>query len=189
MKYLFVKADAIGSKIIRWGLKSKSSHFAICFDEDLGGDQAIVFHSYGTRGTHLLWLSEFMERYTIVEAVEHAHALDLAAEERVYRAIIAKGRATGYDFKALAWWAIRGAMWLALRIPIPKKNAWQQDGYSLCTKLAEGPLAVSGMDTSKIDFEAISLDDLHTLMLSGGQFVAANDWASEINLAGLIGKN
>lgn len=168
MKFLFVKADKIGSKIIQWGLKSKSSHFAICFDEDLKKGEGIVFHSYGTKGTHLLWLSDFLETYQVVYAVEQPDTSD----EGVYRSIIAQDRGQGYDFKALLWWAWRGALFRFFGLPIPTKNAWQQNGYALCTKLAEGPLKLAGMDTSGIDFEMISPDDLYLKMIESGKFKA-----------------
>ena len=166
MKYLFVKSDKIGSKIIRWGLKSQSSHFAVCFDEDMGPGCGIVFHSYGSKGTHLLWLSDFLQTYQVVYAVEPFEP----TEESVYRAILSQDRGQGYDFKALLWWAWRGFLARFFGIPIPSSNSWQQNGYALCTKLAEGPLKLSGMDLTGIDFEMISPDALYKKMIDSGQF-------------------
>lgn len=181
MKFLFVKSSAIGSRIIRWGLKSQSSHFAICFDEDLGVQSAIAFHSYGTRGTQLLWFEDFLEKYEVVHAVELKHKPSLESEESIYRTTIAQDRGQGYDFKALLWWVWRGALHRFFSIPIPSKNGWQQNGYALCTKLAQRPVAQSGFSPEGVDFEAIKLDELYALMLASEKFIDASEWVAKVN--------
>lgn len=166
MKFLFVKSNKVGSRLIRWGLKGKTSHFAICFDEDVGVNCGIVFHSYGTRGTHLIWMSEFLESNQIVYALAPAKA----DEEETYRAVVSAERGQGYDYKALLWWAWRGFLFRILGKPIPSSNKWQQNGYSLCTNLAKEPLRLAGMDLSEIDLEMITPDGLYKLMVSNPCF-------------------
>lgn len=51
VKLVWVAADKIGSRLIRWGLDSDCSHFAVVFDErddvTFGIPRGVVFHSYG----------------------------------------------------------------------------------------------------------------------------------------------
>jgi hypothetical protein len=132
MKFLWTTSDKVGARLIRWGLGSDCSHFAICFDEDIGG---IVFHSHG-KGPQLEWLGEFLKKNHVVHALTFKTPLALMDEEDIYRKLVASYSSNRYDYPALLWWAWRGFLNKLFGIPITKENHWQQRGMSLCTNLA-----------------------------------------------------
>lgn len=163
MKFLWTTSDKIGAKLIRWGLDSDCSHFAICFDEDIGG---IVFHSQG-KGAKLEWLSEFLKNNTVVHALCFKTPLTLQDEEDIYRRLVNSYSSDRYDYPAIGWWAWRAFLKKAFNIPIGSHNRWQQRGMSLCTNLAGGVRWLRKLaEEKKIDLEMISPHDLHALALS-----------------------
>lgn len=180
MKFLFVSSPKIGSRIIRWALKARSSHFAICFDEDPFIENAIVFHSYGVAGTHLVWFEDFIANYKVEYALTLKGQTTLEQEESVYKKIIRESRAKGYDFWALAWWVWHGALERFFGKKIPLENGWQRDGYALCTQLAEAPIKALGIKIP-IDFEATEPDELAELLIESSYFYDDRHWKMKAN--------
>lgn len=171
MKFLWTTSDKVGARFIRWGLNSDCSHFAICFDEDLGG---IVFHSHGS-GAQLEWMGEFLKKNTVVHALTFSSPLLLQDEEDIYRQLVSAYGTNSYDYPALLWWTWRGVLRKFFGIPIGTKNQWAQKGMALCTALAGSIKWISlHAKEHNLDLEMISPHDLFVLMQVSGYFRATS---------------
>jgi len=126
LKILFVKANKIGSKIIRWGLNEPASHVAVQF-----GTSAMVYHSYltGIREAHE---TDFHTDYDIVSEID----LDLFDESFILsRFEDAIPKKQTYDYPALFYFAWRGFLYKYFHRPFPRLNSWQEGGGFLCTEI------------------------------------------------------
>lgn len=186
MKLLFVSSKLIGSRLIRWALKDDCSHFAVCFDEkerlETRGS-GIVFHSEAS-GAKLEWFGEFRKTHHIVSALSFKTPVTALDEESIYQGMLETYSGQGYDFKALAFWIWRGALWRAFGVPLPAKNRWAVNGYSLCTGLAGGVKWIRAWAKDRgIDLEMIGPGELHRRLESTGYFVEERDWCYLQNLS------
>jgi hypothetical protein len=180
MKLLFVKANKVGSRIIRWGLKSNCSHFAVCFDEDEEGG-GIVFHSYGS-GPQLGWFEDFLDNYEVVYALSFKTEMPLAEEESIYKGLIRQYRKQWYDYAALCWWVWRGILFRFFKVPFPAKNAWSKNGYALCTALAGGFKWIDAWaKETGTDLEMIAPGTLYAALLGTGYFKDEGQWVDDMN--------
>jgi hypothetical protein len=189
LKLLWVHSNKIGSKLIRWGLDTDCSHFAICFDEgqiddplsETEIDKGIAFHSYGS-GTQLTWLKSFIRKNYVVHALEPREELTLAQEEAVYKAILESEADRPYDYAALAWFGWRAALYKFLGWEIGGPNRWQHPEARLCTGIAPAVLKAVGIPDAILagqDIELLPPHRLFTLLQSSGLFTLAKDWAVE----------
>lgn len=177
MKLLFVKSGRPGSRIIQWALKEDCSHFAVCFDEEANGS-GIAFHSISS-GATLEWFGLFRKTHTIVHALSFKTPLSLPEEEAVYQSMLAQYSGQGYDYKALAFWTWRGALWRFFGRSLPAKNDWAVNGYNLCTGLAGGIEWVrSWAEANGIDLEMIGPEDLYSRLKATGNFKDEADWCA-----------
>ena len=144
MRLLWVAADSVGSKLVRWGLDSDCSHFAICFDEDSDGG-GIVFHSYG-KGTQLEWLEEFRKHYYIVHCMEPEEELSLEAEEKVYKEILRGESGRVFDYAGIIYFGLV-ALWNKITgsKKLPSSNKWQKKNMRLCTGIAPAVFKALGI--------------------------------------------
>lgn len=187
MKLLWVTSNRMGSKLIRWGLDTDCSHFAICFDEGEVEDpysdvaQGIAFHSYG-HGTQLEWLGDFLCRYYVVHALETVEPLSLQKEEAVYKAILKEESSRAYDYCALAWFAWRTVLYKVLGWELAGVNRWQAREARLCTGIAPAVLKALGFQLATPDVELMRPHDLMNAVLSTGCFRLADAWAREARL-------
>lgn len=176
MKLLFVRSNQIGSKIIRWTLRERASHFAICFDEEAHGS-GIAFES-AVFGTRLVWFQEFRKTHHIVYALSFKAHLPLQDEEDIYLSTLEQYSGQGYDYGALLFWMWRGLiLWRIFGIPIPVKNLWAQKGFQLCTGLAGALKWIRCWAEEKsIDLEMISPEQLYMHLLQTGYFNDEREW-------------
>lgn len=184
MKLLWVAADKIGSRLIRWGLDSDCSHFAVCFDEGdaLGTvSKGIVFHSYG-KGTQLSWLKTFLRHYTVVHALEPVATLSREQEEAVYAAVLEAEDDRAYDYPGLLWFAWRGVLFKLFGWAVGGVNRWQRREWRLCTGVAPTVLKALGVDLKVSDPEMVPPHDLYLKARFSGQLRDADDWREEANL-------
>lgn len=169
---LWVSSGKIGSRLIRWGLESDCSHFAVCFDEDAAG-RGIVFHS-SAAGTQMVWLRDFIDSHTVVHALEPRVPLSLEGEEGVYKAILSTEAGLDYDWAALGWWAWRALLHKTTRYAIGSSNQWQSRSKRLCTGIAPAAYRALGVpQPPNIDFEMIAPHRLHEIALASGSFITA----------------
>ena len=180
MKLLFVKSNKVGSRVIRWGLRSDCSHFAVCFDEDSLGS-GIVFHSYGL-GTKLEWLGEFDKHFEVVHALEFKTKLAVCDEETIYQRLLQLYSGKRYDYPALAWWTWRALLNRLFGVPIGVKNRWSVEGMLLCTAVAGGIEWIKKYCSEKnVDLEMIPPHDLYDLLAESGYFVDAVEWLQSLS--------
>lgn len=183
MKLMWVTSNRIGSKLIRWGLDSDCSHFAICFDEgevdSFDVAQGIAFHSYG-HGTQLEWLKSFLCRNYVMHAIELIEPLSLEREEAVYKAILNTEADRPYDYAALAWFAWRAVMAKLLGVDISGINRWQRPEARLCTGIAPAVLQALGVKLpTTLDVELLAPHALYQLLMASGHFKEAPEWAHD----------
>lgn len=177
MKFLFVKSNKWGSRLIRWALRDESSHFAVCFDEQAKGS-GIVFHSVGS-GAVLEWFGAFRKTHTLVSALSFKAPLILSDEESIYQGMLAEYSGEGYDFKAVLFWAWRALLLRFFGKPLPAKNYWAAAGYNLCTGLAGGLKWVEQWaNDNRVDLEMIGPGDLYRRLLATGYFVDEKEWCA-----------
>jgi hypothetical protein len=180
LKLLWVKANKPGSQVIRWGLDSDCSHFAICFDEGDGLD-GIVFHSYG-KGTQLEWMKDFLKKYEIVHALEYRQAMDLETEEAAYKAILDEEANRDYDYPAMGWWAWRALLKKIFNIPISKTNNWQSARKRLCTGIFPAVCKALKVTLTQFDAEMVKPHEMYDLALETGWFIVCDEWRRKANL-------
>ena len=129
----FTKSSKIGSKLIRWGLSERVSHFEIELDD------RIVFHSHFT-GTGIAWLAE---RRDVRESVlEIQFNMTPECEEVVYEELI-KLREMSYDYGAFCYFTWRVLLWKILGRQMPTSNRWASDKAYLCTEVSGALRAAS----------------------------------------------
>ena len=180
MKLLFVKSEKFGSRLIRWGLRSDCSHFAVCFDEEKKGG-GIVFHS-SARGATLEWFGLFKQHYEISHALSFKTKRTLLEEEEIYLGLLSKYSGEGYDYKALLFWFFRAVLWRFFRVPLPKENSWAVNGYNLCTGLASGiPWVKLWAEGNDVDLEMIPPHELYIRLLASGYFKSEGHWCDLVN--------
>lgn len=125
---LAVRSDAVGSQVIRWGLREDASHLAIQVNES-------VFHS-SVHGVAEVGLADFMDLYETVRGVA-VKVTDRQADgiESELRALCGHVR---YDYTALAYFAWRAALKRALDLPIPSRSLGDRRDAMLCVEALYG---------------------------------------------------
>ena len=175
MILLWTTSKKIGARIIRWGLGSDCSHFAVMFDEDLG-ERAIVFHST-SRGVGIDWLGSFLKENTIVHSLGPRIPLTLQGEEAIYRKILASNIGVKYDYKALLYWVVWGLMAKMFGTGMPSRNRWQSKKDFLCTEVAPTIIAGMGLEVPHFDFAMVAPHDLYEYLSDDINFaVGEHTW-------------
>lgn len=184
MKILFTTNNRIGSRFIRWGTDGDCSHIALVFEEDIEGS-GIVFHSTGAKGTHPIWLKDFLSHNVIIYALDFSPDLEVLTEDTIFKSIVTDHTGQGYDFKALLFWFVMGGRKKLFKTPIPAKNEWAVAGYYLCTGLMESvqqhlPSYFWGFN---IDWEMLSPTEMYHLLKSRDGFKDAKLWIDQLCLS------
>jgi hypothetical protein len=159
--FLFTKNSLIGSKLIRWGLGERSSHFAIGFDLS-SGNRGVIFHS-NFHGLGIAWAKDFLAKNEVVYELEPVLGLKLESEERLYQAIV-KNYGKPYDYKGFLFFAF-SAIWNKITgKKISKTNPWADSKALLCTEVAEAiSFEIKGIFLAEvpITYGALSPDKLY----------------------------
>jgi hypothetical protein len=136
MRLIWTTSNKIGAKIIRWGLDTDCSHFAISFDEDEDGN-GFIFHSHFSGATPV-WLKDFLKKNRIQHCLKLRNPPTIEQEEKIWKVIISEFHGQGYDFRALAFWTWRAFIHRVFGYGFPEKNYWGKPGRNLCTAIALG---------------------------------------------------
>lgn len=183
MKILFTTNNKIGSRFIRWGTSGDCSHVALVFDENENGESdGIVFHSTGLKGSHPIWLHEFLKQSKIVHAIGMKPEISESVENQIFKTIVTDYAGQGYDDRAFLFWVIMGIRRKILGIPLPQKNDWAVAGYNLCTALI-GPIQKQFPDrflNTNIDWEMISPFHAFIYLREQPGFFDAHQWVKTI---------
>lgn len=129
MKLIWTKNNMPLSKLIRWGLREKSSHFAVVFDNSL------VLHSH-LSGVRLRWFNTFKEEVDIVYEIDFS-GWKLEEEEDVFVRFMNNFEGKPYDWRALLFLIWRGFLFRFFGKEFPNKNRWQKMSDFLCTRIAQ----------------------------------------------------
>lgn len=125
---LAVRSNAIGSRIIRWGLGEAASHFAIMLD---GGP---VVESDLARGFHLTDRLEFLASHDIVKMLPLSAGSQLLDMQIITKVILAL-KFQSYDRPGFLYFSWRALLRKLLGIPFPSRNNWQKDDLLLCVEV------------------------------------------------------
>jgi len=126
MKIFFVKADLIGSKLIRWATGQCCSHVAIVSDTF-----ETVYHSYG-KGMERQTTKEFYKKYTIMHTI--SVYLSAKEENELLEHLAIHTENVGYDYTAFLYFAWRVFLNKIFKIQYPKVNKWENKEKFLCTE-------------------------------------------------------
>lgn len=135
MRFLFSTSKKPVSKLIRWGLGTDCSHFALAFDEGPSG-KGIVFHSR-LQGVGIDWFSLWSKENKIIHALEFKEKLEPEIEEMIYLSIVERYIGKPYDQGAFAYWSLMVLKKKLVGGGLPSRNLWGSKGSFLCTALAE----------------------------------------------------
>lgn len=163
MILLWTKNNQPASWLIRWGLKEKSSHFAICFFEEFG-DNAIVAEARFD-GTQISWLGDFKSKHSIVHALQ-APLLDYE-ESDLYNLISGQIRGKNYDKPAFFYWIWAGLAYRFGGKRLPKRNPIGRDEMILCIEVLgklRDYLEKIGVFLDDIDLEMTSPEQAYILL-------------------------
>ena len=134
MIFIFSTTDTWYSKIIRWALGSKVSHFAI--GEANICDSFVVDTEIG-HDTRIQKLYEFRENNKIVYAFE-CDLIDIKESQRIFNYLYARLKNTRYDTYGIAWIGVCTLFFKKLfRKPLPKYNQWANRNDYFCSEIAE----------------------------------------------------
>jgi len=126
VKLIWSRSNTILSFLIRHGMGTDCSHFALVFDDFL------VIHS-DLRGVHLTSYERFLASKNT--RVMHEIRMDLSGEveEDLYRSMIALD-GKPYDFGAGLYWMWRCFLYRFFSRRFPQRNPLAGDGF-LCTEM------------------------------------------------------
>jgi len=125
MKILAVKADKIGSRIIRWGLDEPASHLAIAFKD------CATVHSYLDKGVVEVSTKKVAAFYKCVAYVDMP-----VSDEMVFKdSLLSKVSGVKYDVPSFLYFGFCAARKKLLGVPFPKTNAFDSRGKFICTEL------------------------------------------------------
>jgi len=129
MRILFSKNNRIGSKLIRWGSESDSSHFAVEFDG------CVILQSNIANGVNLTSTNEFLKHNEIVHEV--VFNIPTAMEEEIWQPLIKRlPGVVQYDYSGLLYWAWVVAKHRLFNTPIPDVNKWGDPKKYMCVEVA-----------------------------------------------------
>jgi len=158
MKLLWTKSNKIGSKLIRWGTNSESSHFCVLFDDKPGG-YGIVFHSQFT-GVNIKWFGEFQRSNTIVKCLSPKLKIN---EEALYQILVSNYYGKPYDNLAFLYWTLSVLAHKVFGTDFPTHNQWGDREAFLCTEIGQDLFQLANLKVNKgKDFGMITPDDLFT---------------------------
>lgn len=181
MKLLWTTSHKVGAKLIRWGLKTDCSHFAICFDEDANG-LGFVFHS-SFNGAKPIWLHDFIGKNEIIHCLTFRNPPTLEKEEQIWKEVVSEFYGQPYDYPALLFWVVRVILHRLFGMKLPTKNYWGQSGKNLCTAIADG-LQKAWPERFRFkvsDSEMISPHDLYRILSDSQYLEDDNDFMDNLN--------
>jgi hypothetical protein len=124
MQLLFVKQNALLSRLICWFLKEPVSHIAIHF-------HGLVIHSTHM-GVHITFHHNFIKQYKVIEKY------DFVTTKSFYEKLV-RIEGKPYDFIALAFFVMRVVLNKMIGLKMPKHNSWNHANAYLCLELADLP--------------------------------------------------
>ncbi len=108
MLFINSTSDQWGSRLIRYGRESKSSHFAIGYGPE-DDPCTLIVHSMLGKGVHPVWLKEFKKDNRVTSILK----VGRVTEDEIYNAYRNTVKEIGgkdYDDGAIAWWTGRSLL-------------------------------------------------------------------------------
>lgn len=124
--------EMLGSKLIRWGTRSETSHFAIGFD--LGGRGVDILESTFSQGGVRQITYEYFKTYQQITQELHV-PLPPNTERELFNLVLDRVKGKKYDNNAIAYWGIRLVMNRYMCIPLPSHNQWGDRDRLYCVEV------------------------------------------------------
>lgn len=150
MILVWTKNNKVGSRLIRWGTDSDTSHFSIVF-----ADHIVLEAKSPVVG--LDWLGSFVKRQQIVHMLAPKIPFTLDEEFEIIEPIINDVIGKPYDYKGLIYLGWRVALKKAFKIPLPAYNKWNNKRQYFCVELSEAAKEVF-ITYFNVDFENVAFD-------------------------------
>ncbi len=126
MKLLFVKANKVGSKLIRWGVGEPASHVAVMFNSS-----ELVYHSYVV-GIKKDIKRKFFDTYEVVSHID----FDFPEDREFFNDFLDNvPDKNSYDYSALFYFGWRAFLKKYFNRDFPRLNGWQKTEGFLCTEV------------------------------------------------------
>lgn len=153
MRIISTESPKVLSKLIKYFLKTKSSHIAFIFDEKW------VVHS-NLIGVNIRLLEPWLKHNKIKVNASIRYNLTLLQEEQIFQSLIEKTSEDDYDYLGFLYFAWRGILYRWFNIPLPKQNAWGKSNAYLCTEMvSQLPNWLTNLDPN-LDLGMITPDNL-----------------------------
>jgi len=135
MIFINSTSNNIGSRLIRWGRESESSHFAIGFG-DYKDPCTLIVHSQLNRGVHPVWLKDFEKNNRIISILK----IDIEADQMLeaYNALVKEIGGADYDNDAIGFWVLVSLMQKVANIAMPPKNRFGKKDDFYCVEVLWG---------------------------------------------------
>jgi hypothetical protein len=133
MIFIFTTSNKIGSRLIRWGLNSDVSHFAIA---ETNVYDAFVLDSTLEENVSVKKLNDFQRSHQIVYAFE-SNTLDFKTSQSLFTKVYSELKNKKYDYKGIAWLGLTVLFCKKLfGRPLPKSNQWADTDDFFCSEIA-----------------------------------------------------
>lgn len=167
MIFIFTTSNAIGSKLIEWGLGTKYSHFAIA---ESNISDAFVIDSTIEDNVSLQKFYEFQKKYKVVCYFE-IPSIDRKESQRIFNKLYSTIKNKKYDYKGVTWLGL-AVLWYykILRKPLPRENKWADKNSFYCSEILsviEDDLFIHGVNLTKYSNQMITPDIAFKAFLSG----------------------
>jgi len=158
MKMIWTKSALPFSKLVRYGLGTDCSHFAIVFDTPAGG---LMFES-NLLGTHPKFYKSALAHMEVVHQIDLP--LHIVDEDEVWDEVVARLDGREYDWGAFFYFCWRGALKKFFARPLPKKNAWAKDGTDLCVEVFSAVKKYTALKDVAIELSMTGPHELYLLL-------------------------
>lgn len=133
MIFIFSTSNKIGSRLIRWGLNSKVSHFAV---SEANICDSFVLDSTLEKNVFIKKLYEFKYTNKIVYAFE-CPDIDIKISQAMFTKLHSNLYNVKYDYKGVAWLGLTVLFCKKLfKRPLPKHNQWADKKDFFCSEIA-----------------------------------------------------
>jgi hypothetical protein len=168
---MWTKSQLPGSKLIRWGLDSPTSHFACAFFATK--DKGLVVHQRFD-GFSIDWLPDWQKYYDIVYSLQPKE-VDKQKEREILYSIMNSFSSTSYDLPGFMYFSWRAFLYKFFNKPIPKINKWGRKQAPLCTGVAEviEDIMPQWFSQPVKDFDIVTPEGLFNNMLDSNMFEEA----------------
>lgn len=155
MKLVWTKSNLILSVLIRWGLNTDCSHFAIVFESPDGG---LMFES-NLLGTHPKFFKTAQKHMTVVHEIDMPVSVEV--EDHVWDIVVDDYDDRDYNFKAFFYFCWRAFLNKVFKIPFPAQTKWSNPNNELCIQIFKALIDAGVLPDLGLDLAIASPHELY----------------------------